>query len=215
MTGRMNRRKDSTSTRGLEFAAGLSSRGQKLVGEEEGVKATRCFLNEGLDGSTEGSPPGLVGRGVVPVGDEEVIGATEEDGEIGIGVEEPLAGGGWVGDVSFARAKAGLEMLGTGLEGENVNAKREPPGSPMETKAAQGRSLIGHSRGHQETFPSRSRTTRLRSVSSRMCFFSEAPRRRAERQRLLSLRAMPLVWSWARARKASEKMGSCLRTMRR
>lgn len=71
------------------------------------------------------------------------------------------------------------------LNDERIGDNKRGPSGPLE----------GDERRHQPIWPSRSRMTRLRSVSSRICLSSVAPRRRALRQRLLILRATPLVWS--------------------
>lgn len=123
----MQGRENGTGAGGFEFAAGLSSRGQMFVGEEKGVKAARGLLNESLDGGAASGAPGFVGRGVVPVGDEEIRRAAKEDAEIGVGIEKPLACERGVRDTCLVGPKAGLEMLGAVFERENVDAKREPP----------------------------------------------------------------------------------------
>ncbi len=115
-----------------------------------------------------------VSRGIIPIADDETGMTTQDDAEIGIGVEKPAARAIAIGDGGLTRAKAGLEVLGAGFERQDSGAQDQPPTSADESGAAQkGRG------NHPVTGPSRSRMTRLRSVSSRICLRSEAPSRSA------------------------------------
>jgi hypothetical protein len=132
VAGRVNGRRNGTGTGGLELATALCCGGEPFIAEEESVKATRGILDESLDRGAESGAPGLVGGGIVPVGDDETRLAAQNDAEVGVGVEEPLAGDCWVRDAGLARAKAGLEMLGAGFERQEMDALAEPPASADE-----------------------------------------------------------------------------------
>jgi hypothetical protein len=205
--GRMNGRGNGTGARGLELAAGLSSRGQQFVGEEKGVKTARSLLDESLDRHAKGGAPGLVGRGVVPIGDEEAGGAADEaskeeaskeDAEVSVGIEEPLAGEGSVGDVGLARAKAGLKMLGARFERQEMDALLKPPASAGETGQARGAGMGSHS-------CSRSAMALRTEVSSMTDFWSIMPAIRAVVQTWLMRRGRPLVYSKTRVMASSVK----------
>ena len=142
LPGRMARRGNGTGAGGLELAA-LRRRGTEAAGEEEKVEASWGALGEGGNPSARRSAPVMVGWFVIPIGDDQAGRAAEKDGEIGVGVEEPLAGAGRVSDAGLVRAKARLEMLGARLEGEKRDAKTKPPTGSAETGQAQGMTTGG------------------------------------------------------------------------
>ena len=104
---------------------------------------TGGVLGEGGNRSTEGGAPALVREIVVPVCNDQTGWSAEEDAEIGVSVEEPLAGAGDVRYVGLVRAKAGLEVLGTWLHRQERDAEAEPPTGTAEAGQTQGSALSG------------------------------------------------------------------------
>ena len=137
LPGRMDRGSDGADATGFELAA-LSGGGGEAVSEEKEVHAARGALGESGNGGAVGGAPAEVRGLVVPIGDDQAGGRTEEDGEIGVGSEEPLAGEGNVGDAGLVQAVARLEVLGAGLERQERDAKGEPPACAAEAGQAFG-----------------------------------------------------------------------------
>ena len=81
----------------------------------------------------------MVGLGIIPIGDEQTGGSAEENSEVGIGVEEPLASKSGIGNVGLARTIAGLEVLGARFEGKNRDSKRKPVECGPEARLAKRR----------------------------------------------------------------------------
>jgi hypothetical protein len=114
---------DGTDAGGFEFAAILHCGRQWFVCDEKQVIAAWGLLDEGTHSSAEGGAPGAEGGFIVPIGDEETCQVAEEDTEVGVGIEEPLASDCRVRDAGPMRAKAGLEVLGARLEGNEMDAE--------------------------------------------------------------------------------------------
>jgi hypothetical protein len=136
LPGGVERRSNGTGAGGLEFAAPRVCR-RKMAGEEEKVEAAWSALSEGGKPSATRSAPVVVGGFVIPIGDDQAGRAAEKNGEIGVGVEEPLAGAGRVSDAGLVRTKAGLEMLGARLEWEKGDAQAKPAAGAAEASHTQ------------------------------------------------------------------------------
>ncbi len=89
-----------------------------------------------------------------------------------------------------------LERRLATLNDPEIDPQKRGPAGPLDNIC----------RRPHSTCPSRSRTTRLRSVSSRIALCSVTPNSRALRHRLLMRRGMPLVWSWTAARKPKDRL---------
>ncbi len=105
-------------------------------------------LGEGRNRNAEGGAPALVREIVVPVCNDQTGWIAEEDAEIGVGVEKPVAGAGDARDARLVRAKAGLQVLGAGLERQEQDAEAEPPTGAAEAGQTQGSALSGRVGSH-------------------------------------------------------------------
>jgi len=140
MPGGMDRGSDRAGPPGLELTA-IPSGGAERGGEEEKVYPARGAFGQSRNRSAEAGAPAVVSEMVVPVRNDQAGRVAEENAEIGVGVEEPLAGAGGVRDMGLVRTKARLEMLGVGLEGQEQDAEAEPPTGAAEAGQAQGAAL--------------------------------------------------------------------------
>ena len=70
---------------------------------------------------------------IIPISNDQGGGATEDNTEVGIGVEKPLTGKSTIDDTGLVGAVAGLKMLGTGFEGQDGDAEGQSPTSALET----------------------------------------------------------------------------------
>gem|GEM_PF-3923726 len=135
-SGGMDRGRDGARAAGFELTA-LSGGGAQRGREEKEMHAARGALGEGGNCSAEAGAPAEVRALIVPIGDDQTGRIAKKDAKIGVGVEEPLAGVSNVGDVGFVRAKAGLEVLGAGLERQERDAEAKPPAGAAETGQAE------------------------------------------------------------------------------
>jgi hypothetical protein len=110
--------------------------------------AARAGLGESGYGSAEGGAPAKVGELIVPVGDEKGRGATEDDTEIGIGVEKPLAGKGWVCDTGSVGAVTRLDVLGARFERHEMDAEVQPPAGAVEAGQTQSEAMARQRGSH-------------------------------------------------------------------
>jgi hypothetical protein len=138
--GRVNRRKYGTDAGGFEFTA-VSDSGRQLICGEEQMIAARASLGESGYGSAESGAPAMVGEMIVPVGDEKGRGAAEDDTEIGVGVEKPLAGKGWVSDTGSVGAVTRLDVLGARFEGDERDVEVQPPAGAEEAGQTQNEAM--------------------------------------------------------------------------
>lgn len=164
----MKRGKDGADAGGFEFTA-ISDSGRQLVCSEEQMIATGAGLGESGYGSAEGGAPAMVGELIVPVGDEKGRGATEDNSEVGVGVEKPLAGKGRVCDTGSVRTVTRLDVLGARFEGDEMDAEVQPPAGAVEAGQTQSEAM-GRQRG-SHTY-SRSAMALRTEDSSTMDFWS-------------------------------------------
>ena len=106
--------------------------------KEEGVVAASGTLGEGVDGSADRETPEQIRLGIIPIGDDKTGGSSENNTEIGIGVEKPLECKSGIRNAGFAGTVAGLEVLGARFEGQNLDTKRKPEESGSEASLASG-----------------------------------------------------------------------------
>ena len=116
----------------------MTGGGREVCSPKESVVTASCTLGEGIDGSANRKAPEMVSLLIVPIGDDEIGVAAENDAEIGIGVEKPFAGKNGIGNAGFAGTKARLEVLGARFEGQNLDTKRKPEESGSEASLASG-----------------------------------------------------------------------------
>jgi hypothetical protein len=131
----VNGRGDRADATGFELAI-VSDGGGEVLSKEEEVIAARGSLGEGVHGSAERGEPEMVGLSIVPVGDSEAHDPAQDNAEVSIGIEEPSASKGGVGNAGQSWAIAGLEMLGAGFERHDWDSKGQPPaGAPGSLQA--------------------------------------------------------------------------------
>jgi hypothetical protein len=106
--------------------------GRDICSPKEGVVAASGTLDESIDGSADRGTPEQVGLVIVPIGNDKTRSSTENNAEIGVGVEDPLASKSGIGDAGLARAIAGLEVLGARFERQNLDSKGKPKESGPE-----------------------------------------------------------------------------------
>ena len=106
------------------------------MSKEESVVAASGTFDESIDGSSHRGAPEQEGLSIVPVGDDKTGGSTENNAEIGIGVEEPPAGKSGIGNAGLVGAIAGLEVLGARFERQKLDSKRKPEESGSEARLA-------------------------------------------------------------------------------
>ena len=112
---RVNGRGDHTDAGSYDLAILVGS-GRQVRSKEKGVIATSSLFGEGNCGCTNRGSPKVVGLGIVPIDDEQACSSAEENSEVSVCVEEPLASKSGIGNVGLVRAIAGLDVLGARLE---------------------------------------------------------------------------------------------------